>query len=457
MASDLKRITDSGTHLLNLINDILDISKIEAGRLELFLSDFAVSDVLDVLKSVAIPLGEKNSNQVIFETSDDLGSMYSDETRLRQSLLNLIGNACKFTENGIVTVSTKSSSAGAHGSILFEVRDTGIGMTEEQLENVFEEFKQASDDTTSKFGGTGLGLSITKVLVGMMGGELTAKSEIGKGSVFSILLPKKIGESESINVPEMDGNEEELLSASDDPIILIVDDDHYFHDIVKRKLAGEKFRLISAMGGSEGIEKARDLEPRAILLDILMPDKDGWKVLHEIKDDDKLKDIPVIIASTLDDDNSAQSLGAKAFLKKPVEKEELLSTIHRIFSEETRGKRALVIDDQEEARDLASRMLDSIGFEIQIAKNGEEGLAKVRDGFDLVILDLSMPVMDGFEFLANLENLKLINPPEIIVNSAMQLDEVMVSKLRSQCSGIVDKTKLDARKDLKDLITQLIS
>ena len=170
MASDLKRITDSGTHLLNLINDILDISKIEAGRLELFLSEFEVSQVMELIESVAIPLGEKNSNQVVFAVSKNLGSMYSDETRLRQSLLNLISNACKFTENGTVTISANLTETSSGESIAFQVRDTGIGMTEDQLDKVFEEFKQASDDTTSKFGGTGLGLSITKVLVEMMGG-----------------------------------------------------------------------------------------------------------------------------------------------------------------------------------------------------------------------------------------------------------------------------------------------
>ena len=170
-----------------------------------------------------------------------------------------------------------------------------------------------------------------------------------------------------------------------------------------------------------------------------------------------MKNIPVIVASTLDDDNSTQSLGAKAFLKKPVEKEQLLTTIERIFKKETKGKRALVIDDQEEARDLASRMLESIGFNIQIAKNGEEGLEKITEGYDLVILDLSMPVMDGFEFLSNLEKIRLDSPPEIIVNSAMQLDEVMVTKLMSQTSGIVDKTKIDARNDLKEMIEKLVS
>lgn len=457
MASDLKRITDSGTHLLNLINDILDISKIEAGRLELFLSEFQVSEVLEVLKSVSIPLGEKNSNKVEFSIAENLGNMYSDETRLRQSLLNLVSNACKFTENGTVTISANLMETIGNESIVFQVRDTGIGMNEEQLEKVFEEFRQASDDTTSKFGGTGLGLSITKVLVEMMGGELKVESELGKGSIFTIVLPKEIRESESIDLPEIQQNEQELLDASDYPIILMIDDDPYFHDIVKRKLTGENFRIISATGGTEGIEKAKNIAPNVILLDILMPEKDGWKVLQELRADNQLKDIPVIVVSTLDDDNSTQSLGAKAFLKKPVEKDELLTNIEKIFSEETKGKKALIIDDQEEARDLASRMLSSIGFDIDTANNGAEGLAKIDQGFDLVILDLSMPVMDGFEFLANLENLNLVNPPEIIVNSAMQLDEVMVSKLKNQCSGIVDKTKIDARKDLKELIEATIA
>ena len=352
MASDLKRITDSGTHLLNLINDILDISKIEAGRLELFLSEFELSGVLDILKSVAIPLGEKNSNTVTFEMQDNLGIMYSDETRLRQSLLNLISNACKFTENGTVTVTITRLKKVDGDSIAFEVQDTGIGMNAEQLEKVFEEFRQASDDTTSKFGGTGLGLSITKVLVEMMGGELTAESELGVGSLFRIVLPTTISQpSDDLSLTVED--DQILLEASDDPIILIVDDDPYFHDIVKRKLADEKFRLMSALGGSEGLEKAKNYKPHAILLDILMPGKDGWKVLQELRDDEELKNIPVIVASTLDDDNSTQSLGAKAFLKKPVEKEQLLATIEEIFKKETKGKRALVIDDQEEARDLA--------------------------------------------------------------------------------------------------------
>ena len=455
MSADLKRITDSGTHLLNLINDILDISKIEAGRLELYITNFEISKVMNVLESVAIPIGEKNKNEVKFDIEKSLGSMNSDETRLRQGILNLISNACKFTENGLIKISAKSALIDNKEMLEFSVSDTGIGMNKEQLERIFEEFKQASDDTTSKFGGTGLGLSITKTLIEMMGGELSVKSEVGIGSVFSIVVPRDIQE-EAKPAVNTESNDLDVITSSDFPLVLIIDDDAFLHDIIKRKLTSENFRIISAMGGVEGLEKAREFQPDVILLDILMPDKDGWEVLLELKKDKSLKKVPVIVISTLDDDNSASSLGAKVFMKKPVEKDELLKHINDLFSGDVSGKKALVIDDQEEARDLASRMLTGIGFEIDIAKNGAEGFAKVSEGFDLVILDLSMPVMDGFEFLSKLNELDLKNPPEIIVYSAMHLDEVMRSNLENQCRGVIDKNEIGSQKNLEGMIMELV-
>ena len=456
MSEDLKRITDSGTHLLNLINDILDISKIEAGRLELYLTNFEVTNVIGVLESVAKPIGEKNKNEVKFDLQKNLGSMHSDETRLRQSILNLISNACKFTENGLVKISVISVEINTEEMLEFSVSDTGIGMNKEQLGNIFEEFKQASDDTTSKFGGTGLGLSITKTLIEMMGGELSVKSEVGVGSVFTILVPRNIQEKVSELDPGEQTNDQDVIDSSDFPLVLIVDDDVFLHDIIKRKLTSEKFRIISATGGAEGLEKAKEFHPDIILLDILMPDKDGWEVMVELKKDESLKDVPIIVISTLDDDNSASAMGAKVFMKKPVEKDELVKHINELFSGDINGKKALVIDDQEEARDLASRMLTGIGFEIDTAKNGAEGFAKVTEGFDLVILDLSMPVMDGFEFLSRLNELELTNPPEIIVYSAMHLDEVMRSNLQNQCRGVIDKNEIGAQQDLEEMIKKSI-
>jgi len=455
MSSDLKRITDSGTHLLNLINDILDISKIEAGRLELFVSDFELINVINILESVAKPLGEKNNNQVIFERSDDLGAMHSDETRLRQSLLNLVGNACKFTENGTVKLSVSSLDAGI---IKFSVSDTGIGLTEDQMAKIFEDFTQAGSETTAKFGGTGLGLSITKNLIEMMGGTLSVESKIGVGSTFIIEVPR-IYESVEQGMDLKASSEGAPLSIVENkngPCVLIIDDDLMLHDIVKRKLSDEDFNIVSAMDGISGIKMARTMQPDIILLDVLMPGKDGWAVIAELKSDEVLSKIPVIVISTLDDDFSAKALGADSYMKKPIEKEVLLESIERIFADDISGRKALIVDDQADARDIITRMLSTVGFEIETAVNGADALEKVTSGFDLVILDLSMPVMDGFQFLANLDNKELIQRPQIIIYSAMHLDETMRSSLSEQCKGIIDKNDIDSQASLEDMVKKAL-
>ena len=456
MSEDLKRITDSGTHLLNLINDILDISKIEAGRLELFISDFELANVINTLESVAKPLGEKNNNQVIFERAQTLGSMHTDETRLRQSLLNLIGNACKFTENGEVKLTITNSTND--NNVLFAVSDTGIGLTDEQMAKIFDDFTQAGSETTAKFGGTGLGLSITKNLIEMMGGTLSVKSKIGTGSVFTIEVPRNCetalpSAAISNNNTEISG----LIQEGSGPRILIIDDDSMTHDIIKRKLSDEDFSIFSALDGMSGINAARKFAPDVIFLDILMPGKDGWAVIAELKADELLSKIPVIVISMLDDDFSAKALGANAYMKKPIEKEVLLENIANIFSGETAGKKALIIDDHADAREIISRILSATGFEIETAVNGADGLEKLASGFDLVILDLSMPVMDGFQFLARIEEANLMSPPQIIVYSAMHLDETMRASLSGQCEGIIDKNEIDAQASLETIVKQALS
>jgi len=455
MSVDLKRITDSGTHLLNLINDILDISKIEAGRLDLFVSDFELINVINILESVAKPLGEKNNNQVILSHSEDLGSMHSDETRLRQSLLNLIGNACKFTENGVVKLAVSSLD---NGNLRFAVSDTGIGLTEEQMAKIFEDFTQAGSETAAKFGGTGLGLSITKNLIGMMGGTLSVKSEIGVGSTFIIEVPRNCDAAGLEDNVKKD-HEDTLFHPSVNnagPCVLIIDDDIMMHDIVRRKFSDEGFNIVSAMDGVSGVKVAREINPDIILLDVLMPGKDGWAVITELKRDKMLSKIPVIVISTLDDDFSAKALGADSFMKKPIEKEVLLDNIKRIFSDGVSGRKALIVDDHADARDIISRMLSTVGFDIQTAVNGEDALKKVASGFDLVILDLSMPVMNGFQFLESLEGKELIQRPQIIVYSAMHLDETMRSSLSAQCEGIIDKNDIDSHASLESMVKKAL-
>ena len=452
MSQDLRRITDSGAHLLNLINDILDLSKIEAGRLELFISEFSIGTVMDVLQSVAKPLGEKNRNQVVFEASEDLGTMRSDETRLRQSLLNLISNACKFTEDGRVTLKVEAYEAQGAPWLQFSVQDSGIGMTEGQMAKIFDDFTQAEAETTAKFGGTGLGLSITKQLIEMMGGRLSVASEIGSGSTFTIQVPRQVVVEETMVDQLNSMTDDAMVDDTANLTLLVIDDDPTAHDLVKRKLANESFNVVSALDGTEGLSKARSVAPDLILLDILMPGKDGWTVLAELKADPMLKDVPIIVISMLDDDQSAQSLGAAAYMTKPVDRDRLVGTIQTIFGDATVGKRALVVDDDAEARDITSRMLSAQGFEVETAENGAIAFSLVSNSFDLVVLDLSMPIMDGFEFLSRLDDLELNVVPRVIVYSAMHLDETMRARLSGACFQVIDKNDISSEFALSNTV-----
>lgn len=457
MTEDLKRITDSGSHLLSLINDILDISKIEAGRLELFITEFDLAKTLEMTQGLASPLGEKNDNKVVFEFEENLGLMNNDETRVRQCIINLISNACKFTSNGLVSVTAVKKEKGEREIVEFIVKDTGIGMKDEQLQKIFEEFSQASDDTTSKFGGTGLGLTITKTLVEMMGGSVSVVSEEGVGSAFTLEIPLRYEKRLTLDPAEQQ-SDESVVASSNYPLILIIDDDINIHEIVKRKLSSENFRIISAMNGFDGIRKADIYRPDLILVDILMPGKDGWNTILEINATDGLESIPVVVISTLDEKLTSSSFGAKAFVQKPIDKDILLKEIRTIFDENLKSLAALVIDDDANARELAVRILSGAGFSVDSASNGKEGIEKLQLGFDLVVLDLQMPVMDGFEFLRELDfgNHYIPKDPHIIVYSSLQLDEVVREKLEVRCSGILDKNGINSQADLENTISRLI-
>ncbi len=454
MLEDLRRIKDSGNHLLNLINDILDISKIEAGKLELHITEFALSDVLMLLENVSKPLGEKNNNKLTFNVVGELGLLSQDETRLKQGILNLLSNACKFTENGEVTLTTEKIIKAKKHYYSFAVKDSGIGMTAEQLSKIFEEFKQASEETTSKFGGTGLGLSITKNLVEMMGGSIQVTSKLNEGSTFTIIIPESYSEHESGDHSVASGKLDGISHTSSKPTILIIDDDKSIHDIIGRRLSDEGYEIRSAFGGGEGLNLARQLIPQIILLDILMPGKDGWSVLYELRSDALFSETKIIVISSLEDARSSESLGAQAFLKKPIQKESLVNTVSQIFQDGIAGKQVLVIDDLPEARLLVKKMLENLGFSVDTAENGEEALKNPLDHYDLVILDLLMPVMDGFEFLAKLNELRLERSPEVIVYSALELDEAMRSKLQDQSSLILDKNVENSEQQLEAILSE---
>jgi signal transduction histidine kinase/CheY-like chemotaxis protein len=454
MIEDLKKINDSGKHLLGLINDILDLSKIEAGKLELFLTDFDVSGVITVLQSVGEPLAAKNGNELVINTPADIGSMHSDETRLRQCLLNLMSNACKFTENGTVSLISQSVVVNGEDWLSFEISDTGIGMSADQLDKVFAEFTQAEGDTTAKFGGTGLGLSITKQLVEMMNGSISVESEVGKGSTFRLRVPRQVVHQTVDDEATADHvTEAELQWSSDDPQrkkLLVIDDDPNVHELVQRNF-GDEFAMMFADTGNRGIELLKKQRPDIVLLDILMPGRDGWSVLSEIKSDENLKDLPVIVISMLEDDQKAQGLGASAHMMKPIDRTVLLDQIRSLMGNDTIGMKALIIDDDAEARDLLSRVLGANGFELLTAENGKEGLERLTDELDLIILDLSMPVMDGFEFLTHFNAKAMDNAPQIIIFSGMELDDTLKATLESVHVGFIDKNDSNIADRLRQL------
>jgi CheY-like chemotaxis protein len=347
------------------------------------------------------------------------------------------------------------------GILEFSVIDTGIGLTDEQMTKIFENFTQAGADTTAKFGGTGLGLSITKTLVELMGGSLGVTSKLDEGSIFTITVPidgkgkvaNKEIEAELTGLNQY-GPEVKDPSGSQ---LLIIDDDILIHDLIKRRLVNESFVIHSALDGDSGIVKAREIQPDLILLDVLMPRKDGWSVIAELKADQELNSIPIIVISTLDDDLSAKALGANSYVQKPIEKKILLENIGKIFSEGSAGKKALVIDDDPDAREIVSRLLREIGFEIDIAKNGRDGLDRLSEEHDLIILDLSMPVMDGFEFLTKIDQSSLQKIPPIIVYSAMLLDETMKIHLAKRSAGIIDKNQLSSNEGFQALIEKTLN
>ena len=454
MLEDLKKINDSGKHLLGLINDILDLSKIEAGKLELFLSEFEVESVLKVLKSVGEPLAAKNNNSLLIDAPANIGVMNSDETRLRQCLLNLMSNACKFSENGTVSLRIQEFAVDGIEWLSFEVSDTGIGMSSEQLDTIFAEFTQAESDTTARFGGTGLGLSITKQLIEMMQGSISVESEVGRGSTFCIRAPRRIsGTSSVISFGDLPAEDTGALWINDAPgrqRILVIDDDPNIHELVRRNF-GSDFAMMFARDGEQGIETLRAQKPDIVLLDILMPGRDGWSVLTEIKNDADLCDLPVIVISMLEEDQKAQNLGASAHMTKPIERHLLLSQIKDLLGKNTSGMSALIIDDDFEARDLLTRLLNSNGFTTVTAKNGKEGLEQLHDGLDLIILDLSMPVMDGFEFLTHFNSMAMENAPKVIIFSGLELDDTLRATLESVHVGFIDKNDSEIAAKLRKM------
>ncbi|MEM7051191.1 MAG: response regulator [Acidobacteriota bacterium] len=441
---DLQRIVAASKHLLALINDILDLSKIEAGKMTLHLEDFAIGALLDDVVATVQPLIEKNSNHLEVRLAPELGTMRADQIKVRQILFNLLSNASKFTESGTVTLAAKEHPVGGGPGVRFEVRDTGIGMNQEQVTRVFEAFTQADSSTTREYGGTGLGLTISKRFCHLMGGEIAVDSQPGQGTAFVVDLPLTVEAADGAPVTQ-EAKPTKAVAADDEVAtgsngrgpVLVIDDDPATLDLVRRFLAREGFEVITAADGANGLELARSHRPAAITLDVLMPEMDGWTVLSELKGDDRTADIPVIMLSMMDNRELGLTLGAADYMTKPVDRDRLISLL-RNFSQNGSEGRVLIVEDDAETRSLMRRMLDSIGWTVDEAANGRVGLERVAEAApDLILLDLMMPEMDGFDFLEAIRNREERIP--VVVVTAKDLTEEDRLRLNGYVEKVVHK------------------
>ncbi len=423
---DLTAIYNAGQHLLGLINDILDLSKIEAGKMELAFEEVDIRDLINSVMSTAVGLVKDKPVKLIKEIDDNLPIIHADPIRVRQVLLNLISNAAKFTDEGHIKVFARLQK-GPHGlpEVLIGVEDTGPGIAKEDQEKLFKPFSQVDASPTRKTGGTGLGLSISRNLVEMHGGRIWVESEVGKGSTFYFTLP--------VIRPEE-------AAPGSERIVLAVDNNPQVIHLYQRYLTPEGYRVVPLTDPSMAVARARELKPVAILLDIMMPGRDGWQVLSELKKHPETRDIPVIIISVIDNKERGFSLGAAAYLTKPIQENDLLKALKRL-DPKGRVKDILIIEDDSSDRHLLSRLLEEIGaYHIRTAEDGTSALKQIQEQQpDAIILDLLLPQMDGFALLEHLRSKPEWQNLPVIVYTAADLSSSDLERLRSASQGFLQK------------------
>jgi adenylate cyclase len=434
---DLQKIESAGRHLLGLINNILDLSKIEAGKMDVFIEEVDTKALIEEVLSIVKPLADKNENVVKLICPADIGSFRSDQTKVKQCLLNLLSNANKFTSKGTLTLTAAREDSAR---MSFCVSDTGVGMTKEQLDRLFEAFSQADASTTKRFGGTGLGLAITKHFCTMLGGDVAVESSPGKGSTFTITLPAQCVAPTVGQVPAAADSRATVLAADGRATVLVVDDDPTLISLLGKTLEKEGYRVISASNGVEALSLARQHRPQVITLDVLMPQMDGWTALRELKADAALRDIPVIMVTVLSERGMAIPLGAADFMTKPVDRQRLTALL-REHCPPSSDALILVVEDDLPTREAICRMLTGMGHAVDAAVNGRSALDWLdsHPAPSLILLDLMMPEMDGFEFLRKLRTRPVFAGIPVIVVTAKELTAEDFGVLKGQAERIIAK------------------
>ncbi len=462
---DLGKINTAGKQLLALINDILDLSKIEAGRMDLYLETFDIQEMLQDISTTMQPLIDKNLNRLDVEAPAAIGLMHADLTKVRQVLFNLLGNASKFTQSGVIRLLVSRTPADDGAEWLeFKVEDSGIGLNPEQAAKVFDSFTQADASTTRKYGGTGLGLTITKKFCEMMGGDIGVASEPGRGATFTVRLPATVADQQ----PAPASLDNLATAVADVPVresnaaggragtVLVIDDDPIIQDLMAAFLHKEGYQVMVAGGGEEGLRRAREVKPDVITLDVAMPSMDGWSVLSSLKADPQLGGIPVIMLTMVDNKTMGYALGAADYMTKPINRERLIAVIRK-YSRLRTGHSVLIVEDDPDTRDIIKTTLEKDGWQVETAENGRVALERIAAAMPgLVLLDLMMPEMDGLTFLDEFRRIPAACAVPVVVLTAKDL----TSDERRHLSGYVEQVvgkgaRTDSLlKEVRELVAQ---
>ena len=466
VSADLQKIRNAGKHLLALINDVLDLSKIESGKMTLHHESFLIGELVQDIVSTIEPIALKNHNRIVVHCPAEIGAMYSDAMKVRQSLMNLLSNACKFSQNSVIDLVISTQSHEREEYVSFAVCDRGIGMTSDQIAKLFQAFVQADESTTRKYGGTGLGLMISRRLCQMLGGDIRVSSELGKGSTFTIELPRiapavlapsglgGVGNSQSaanseINTDVIRGGT--IRGEAIRGTVLAIDDNPDALDLISRSLSKDGYRVIMATSGEAGLVLARSHRPDIITLDVMMPQMNGWQVLAAIKADVHLSTTPVVLLSVVENNEIAMALGATDCLTKPIDWGKLQVCLDRLLPRND-PDRILVVEDDPASSELVTRILQKDGWKIEKASNGREAFACMEASPpSLVLLDLMMPEMDGFELVARLRTHPTLSKIPVLVLTSKMLTPEDHARLNGRVLDVLSKGTTE-RNDLLEAV-----
>lgn len=464
-ANAIEKVLRNGKHLLELINDILDFSKIEAGRTPINLDSGEISEIISNVMVTVEPMVTSKAVKLVQEVEPDLPILNTDILKVKQILLNLLSNAAKFTDQGAITIIAKKQDE----NVSIAVKDDGIGIEPQNLERVFEEFSQIDTSNSRKYKGTGLGLPIAKNYARLLGGNLTVQSEFGKGATFILVIPpdfpkdklqkpveepgpsKSAQAGESAKTPSAVGpGPEKSVAPSSGILVLCIDDDAEVIDLLRRYLIPEGYSVRGVGSGEDGIRLAKELKPAVITLDIMMPEKDGWQVLRELKSNPTTKDIPVIIHSIIENRPLALSLGALDVIAKPSEPRKVLSVVERACR--SKNQPIMIVDDNPDFADSLKILLETEGYRAVAMYNGENALKDIEKiNPSLLFLDLIMPGMDGFTVVKRLRSQERWRDLPIVVVSGAEITEIQRKSLDGLTQDYIEKSQFS-----KEIISSTI-